>query len=46
MTSTSHLPKALQNLALPVIASPMFIASGPKLVAAQCKAGIVGSFLR
>jgi nitronate monooxygenase len=44
MTSTSHLPKALQNLALPVIASPMFIASGPALVAAQCKAGIVGSF--
>jgi NAD(P)H-dependent flavin oxidoreductase YrpB (nitropropane dioxygenase family) len=29
---------------LPVIASPMFIASGPALVAAQCKAGIVGSF--
>ncbi|MGZ8289788.1 MAG: NAD(P)H-dependent flavin oxidoreductase [Telluria sp.] len=38
------LPVALQNLTLPVIASPMFIASGPKLVAAQCKAGIVGSF--
>jgi nitronate monooxygenase len=38
------LPLALQNLALPVIASPMFIASGPALVAAQCKAGIVGSF--
>ncbi len=44
MSSTSHLPKALQNLALPVIGSPLFIASGPKLVAAQCKAGIVGSF--
>lgn len=44
MSSTSHLPKVLQNLALPVIASPMFIASGPALVAAQCKAGIVGSF--
>ncbi|MFZ6749342.1 NAD(P)H-dependent flavin oxidoreductase [Undibacterium sp. Ren11W] len=44
MSSTSHLPKALQNLSMPVIASPMFIASGPKLVAAQCKAGIVGSF--
>ena len=44
MASTSHLPSALQHLALPVIASPMFIASGPKLVAAQCKAGIVGSF--
>ncbi|MDB5960104.1 MAG: nitronate monooxygenase [Massilia sp.] len=38
------LPTALQHLSLPVIASPMFIASGPALVAAQCKAGIVGSF--
>src|ERR1700743_1531879 len=38
------LPAVLQNLSLPVIASPMFIASGPALVAAQCKAGIVGSF--
>ncbi len=40
----SHIPAVLRNLALPVIASPMFIASGPRLVAAQCKAGIVGSF--
>jgi nitronate monooxygenase len=38
------LPVALQNLTLPVIGSPMFIASGPALVAAQCKAGIVGAF--
>jgi nitronate monooxygenase len=38
------LPPVLQNLSLPVIASPLFIASGPALVAAQCKAGIVGSF--
>jgi nitronate monooxygenase len=38
------LPPVLQNLSLPVIASPMFIASGPRLVAAQCKAGIVGAF--
>ena len=38
------MPAVLQNLSLPVIASPMFIASGPALVAAQCKAGIVGSF--
>ncbi|TWI62928.1 nitronate monooxygenase [Pseudoduganella lurida] len=38
------VPSVLQNLSLPVIASPMFIASGPALVAAQCKAGIVGSF--
>jgi nitronate monooxygenase len=38
------LPSVLTGLTLPVIASPMFIASGPQLVAAQCKAGIVGSF--
>jgi nitronate monooxygenase len=38
------LPVALQNLSLPVIGSPMFIASGPELVKAQCKAGIVGAF--
>jgi len=38
------LPPILQNLALPVIASPMFIASGPDLVIAQCLSGIVGSF--
>ena len=44
MSSNTHLPKILQHLVLPVIASPLFIASGPKLVAAQCKAGIVGSF--
>ena len=39
----SKLPKALQNLALPVIGSPLFIISNPKLVIEQCKAGIVGS---
>ena len=38
------LPPILQNLRLPVIASPMFIVSGPELVIAECKAGIVGSF--
>ncbi len=38
------LPKILQNLELPIIAAPMFIVSGPELVIAQCKAGIVGSF--
>ena len=38
------LPAVLQNLTLPVIGSPLFIASGPALVVAQCKAGIVGSF--
>jgi len=42
--SNNRLPPALRNLSLPVIASPMFIASGPALITAQCKAGIVGSF--
>lgn len=31
-------------LALPVIGAPMFIASGPELVIAQCRAGVIGSF--
>ena len=39
----SRLPKALQNLAIPVIGSPLFIISNPKLVIEQCKAGIIGS---
>lgn len=39
----SKIPAVLQNLALPVIGSPLFIISNPKLVIAQCKAGIVGS---
>lgn len=38
------LPAVLQHLTLPIIGAPMFIASGPELVIAQCKAGIVGSF--
>src|SRR3569832_1533909 len=32
------------RLRLPVNGSPLFIISGPDLVIAQCKAGIVGSF--
>ncbi|WP_298192567.1 nitronate monooxygenase family protein [Novosphingobium sp.] len=38
------LPPLFKNLRLPVIGSPLFIISGPELVIAQCKAGIVGSF--
>ena len=30
------------NLRLPVIGSPLFIISGPELVIAQCKAGVIG----
>lgn len=32
------------NLVLPVIAAPMFLVSGPRLVKACCRAGIIGSF--
>jgi len=38
------LPPILQGLRIPVIGSPMFIVSNPKLVIAQCTSGIVGSF--
>ena len=39
------LPPVLRDrLRLPVIGSPLFIISGPELVIAQCKAGVVGSF--
>lgn len=39
------LPDVLTRpLTLPVVASPMFIASGPELVIAQCAAGVIGSF--
>jgi nitronate monooxygenase len=38
------LPAPFDRLRLPVIGSPLFIVSGPELVIAQCKAGIIGSF--
>ncbi len=37
------LPPVLKNLKFPVIGSPLFIISNPKLVIAQCKAGVVGA---
>jgi nitronate monooxygenase len=39
----SKLPAALAAVPFPVIASPLFIISNPKLVIAQCIAGVVGS---
>ena len=39
----SRLPAVLQRLKFPVIASPLFIISNPKLVIAQCTSGVVGS---
>ncbi len=43
MSLPHRLPKVLQNLKLPIIGSPLFIISTPKLVIAQCKAGVIGS---
>lgn len=37
------IPTILNNLRLPIIGAPLFIISNPKMVIAQCKAGIVGS---
>ena len=34
----------IKNLSLPIIAAPMFLISGPKLVIECCKNGIVGTF--
>ena len=39
----SRLPQILQNRALPIIGAPLFIISNPKLVIAQCQAGVIGS---
>ncbi|MBA4161480.1 MAG: nitronate monooxygenase [Novosphingobium sp.] len=40
-----RLPPALtRNLRLPAIAAPMFLVSGPEMVVAACRAGVVGSF--
>ena len=39
----SRLPGALNHLPLPIIGSPLFIISNPKLVIAQCISGVVGA---
>lgn len=39
------LPSAISSrLRLPLIAAPMFLVSGPELVIAACKAGVIGAF--
>ncbi|SNR57473.1 nitronate monooxygenase [Maribacter sedimenticola] len=37
-------PAFINELALPIVAAPMFLISGPKLVIECCKNGIVGTF--
>ncbi len=39
----SNLPAPLKALPFPVIGSPLFIISNPKMVIAQCIAGVVGA---
>ncbi|MDE2457394.1 MAG: nitronate monooxygenase [Burkholderiales bacterium] len=38
------MDKSLSPLRLPIFAAPMFLVSGPELVVAACRAGIVGAF--
>ncbi len=40
----SEKAEFIQDLALPVVAAPMFLISNPKLVVECCKNGIVGTF--
>lgn len=44
---TSHrneqFERLIEGLRLPVLAAPMFLASGPDLVVAQCTSGVIGS---
>jgi nitronate monooxygenase len=37
-------PDWIERMALPVIAAPMFLVSGPDLVLAACRAGVIGAF--
>ena len=37
-------PSLARNLRFPAIAAPMFLVSGPELVIATCKAGMIGTF--
>lgn len=39
-----NISELKQNLTLPIIGSPMFLISNPKLVVEQCKNGIIGTF--
>jgi len=38
------LPARFSNVSVPVIAAPMFLISGPDLVVASCRAGVIGTF--
>ena len=43
-SGTGPLAALLPRLTLPLIAAPMFRVSGPELVIAACRAGVIGAF--
>lgn len=43
MTTAKHT-ELVSRLRVPVVAAPMFLVSGPELVVAACRAGVIGSF--
>ncbi len=38
------MPQPFDNLAIPAIAAPMFLTSGPDLVVECCRSGVLGTF--
>src|SRR3546814_1792502 len=44
MSSRDRLPAIYRMMSLPAIVAPMFLVSGPDLVLASCRAGLIGSF--
>ncbi|HSM68828.1 MAG TPA: hypothetical protein VK830_03865, partial [Xanthomonadales bacterium] len=44
MGSRERIDTIRSQLRLPVVAAPMFLVSGPELVLAACRSGIMGSF--
>lgn len=43
-STQSSVSAIAKNLSLPAICAPMFLVSGPQLVAATCKEGVIGAF--
>ena len=44
IVNNNNIHERLKTLRLPIFAAPMFLVSGPEMVVAACKAGIVGAF--
>lgn len=44
MDARTRFNRLRAQLRLPAVAAPMFLVSGPELVIAACKAGVIGSF--